>query len=611
MAFFQKCWEILKTDITAVLKEFQTSGKFEKSLNATFVSLIPKKAGAVDIKDFRPISLVGGMYKIISKVLANRLKAVLGKVVSHYQTAFIKGRQILDSVLVANECVDSRFRSGIPGIICKLDLEKAYDHVSWEFLLYVLKRCGLGERWRGWIAHCIFTVCFSININGSPSGFFRSSQGLRQGDPLSPLLFVLVMEAFSRMIYATVDSGLLLGFSVGSSTHDAMMVSHLLFADDTLILCDPIADQIRDLRCLLLCFEAASGLRINLSKFEMVPVGEVGDVEELANILGCGVASLPIKYLGLPLGAKYKDAHMWNSIIEKMEARLAGWKRLCLSKGGRLTLSSLPTYFLSLFPIPVGVANRLEKLQRDFLWGGIGNEFKFHLVNWHTICSSKVSGGLGVRNMVMFNKALMGKWLWRYALERDALWRMVVDFKYGSMRGGWCSKEVGGSYGFGVWKSIRRGWDAFAAHVRYEIGNGSKVQFWHDLWCGEIPLKILFPELFLIARGKDAWVEENMQRQNGIILWNILFSRPVHDWEVEAVSRFFEMLYTLKIRNEGEDKMCWNPGRKKSFEVKSYYKVLSSPIQSSFPWKSIWKVGPPESGFLCLDGNVRENINLG
>jgi len=173
---------------------------------------------------------------------------------------------------------------------------------------------------------------------------------------------------------------------------------------------------------LLLCFEAASGLRINLSKSEMVQVGEVGDVEELASILGCGVASLPIKYLGLPLGAKYKDAHMWNSIIEKMEARLAGLKRLCLSKGGRLTLinstlSSLPTYFLSLFPIPVGVANRLEKFQRDFLWGGIGNEFKFHLVNWHAICSSKVSGGLGVRNMVMFNKALMGKWLWRYALE--------------------------------------------------------------------------------------------------------------------------------------------------------------------------------------------------
>jgi hypothetical protein len=120
-------------------------------------------------------------------------------------------------------------------------------------------------------------------------------------------------------------------------------------------------------------------------------------VEELASILWCGVASIPIKHLGLPLGAKYKDSNIWYSIIEKMENRLVGWKRLCLSKGWRLALinsnlSNLPTYFfLSFFPIPMGVANRLDKLQRDFLWGSIGDEFKFHLVNWSTICSLKIS----------------------------------------------------------------------------------------------------------------------------------------------------------------------------------------------------------------------------
>jgi hypothetical protein len=239
-----------------------------------------------------------------------------------------------------------------------------------------------------------------------------------------------------------------------------MMVSHLLFADHTLIFCEPIADQFRDLRCLLLCFEAVLGLRINLSKSKIVPVDEVGDVDELDSILGCSVASLPLMYLGLPLGAKYKDSHTWNNIIEKMGNRLSGWKMLYLSKGGRLTLinstfSRLPTYFLSLFPILVGVANRLEKFQRGILWGGIDDEFKFHLVNWHTIFFRRLQGGLGVRNMIKFNRALMGKWLWRFAFERDALWRKVVNIKYGSMRGGWCSKEVVGSFGVGVWKSIR------------------------------------------------------------------------------------------------------------------------------------------------------------
>jgi hypothetical protein len=134
IAFFQVCWEIVKEDIMKIFREFHAEGKFEASLNSTFISLIPKIPSASEMKDFRPISLVGSLYKIIAKVLANSLKGVLDKVICKTQSAFIKRRQIMDSILIANESLDSRCRSEEPGILCKMDVEKAYDHVNWDFL---------------------------------------------------------------------------------------------------------------------------------------------------------------------------------------------------------------------------------------------------------------------------------------------------------------------------------------------------------------------------------------------------------------------------------------------------------------------------------------------
>ena len=152
-------------------------------------------------------------------------------------------------------------------------------------------------------------------------------------------------------------------------------------------------------------------------------------------LLGCGQSSLPLKYFGLPLG------DVWNPILERMERRLASWKRLYLSKGGNVTLiksaySSLPTYFLSLLPLPGNVAKRMEKLQRDFLWSGIGGEPKLHLVKWAKVCKPLQVGGLGIRRLGSFNSTLLGKWLWKYGMEIDALWRRVIEAKYGNIWGG-------------------------------------------------------------------------------------------------------------------------------------------------------------------------------
>ena len=169
--------------------------------------LIPKKGGAEDLKDFRPINLVGGLYKWLAKVLANRMKGMLAKVISTSQNAFVEGWQVMDAVLIVNEAIDSILKSNKGVILCKLDIEKAYNHVDWLFLLAVLENMGFGERWCRWIKWCLSTIRLSVMVNGSSTGFFHSSRGLRQGDPLSPYLFVVVMETFSCMLKRAVSGG--------------------------------------------------------------------------------------------------------------------------------------------------------------------------------------------------------------------------------------------------------------------------------------------------------------------------------------------------------------------------------------------------------------------
>jgi hypothetical protein len=244
----------------------------------------------------------------------------------------------------------------------------------------------------------------------------------------------------------------------------------------------------------------------------------------------------------------------------------------------------------------------------------MGDELKMHIVNWDQVCRPLRAGGLCIQNVLKLNKALLGKWLWRYATESEALWHKIIKEKYEEQDGGWCSKEVFGPFGVGLWKHIRQGWDLFAQNVSFEVGIGSKIRFWHDTWCGNQPLKQAFPSLFRIARYKEAWVKDNFIWRNGVVEWNVIFVRAIQDWEMDVISPFFELLYSCKISQGNVDRIQWSHSKKGIFKVKSFYKILSNPASEVFLWKSIWRCKVPSRvaffGWNAALGKILTHDNL-
>jgi hypothetical protein len=225
---------------------------------------------------------------------------------------------------------------------------------------------------------------------------------------------------------------------------------------------------------------------------------------------------------------------------------------------------------MSLFQLQASVTKRIEKLQRDFLWGKLGEEFKFHLVSWSKVCSTISEGGLGIRNLLVFNRAMLDKWMWRYEIERDAWWRIVVDSKYGSLWGGWCSLEPAGTFEVRLWKNIRKGWESFSSFSRLVVQDGTRIRFWHDLWCGNTVLKDAFLVLFGIARSNDASVAANVELLGSSIQWNVSFTREAHDWEVGVFASFLQVLHLVTVRKGSKDELLWVPSKRGIFKVKSF-----------------------------------------
>ncbi|PNX97198.1 cysteine-rich receptor-like protein kinase, partial [Trifolium pratense] len=421
--FFKDCWSMVKSDILDFLNEFHHSAILPKAITASFLALIPKKDHPQELCDYRPICLIGSLYKILSKILAARLKCVLGKLISGCQSAFLPSRQIMDGVVVINEIIDLAKRNNTECMIFKVDFERAYDTVSWIYLERMMIKMGFAEGWLRWMKACIFESSMSVLVNGSPTAEFKVNKGLRQGDPLSPFLFLIAAEGLTGLVKKAVDIGNFHGFKI----NDNLQFQILQFADDTMLIGKGSWDNVWTIKSILRGFELVSGMKINFVKSKLYGIN-VGErfLEAASNFLLCKSESIPFKFLGLPVGANPRSLNTWKPVVESMTKRLSGWNGRHLSIGGRVTLinsvlSSLPLYFFSFFKAPKGVIQQLVKIQRNFLWGGGLGDKKLCWVKLEHVCLPKEKGGLGVKDLALFNQALLSKWRWRCITDINAV----------------------------------------------------------------------------------------------------------------------------------------------------------------------------------------------
>nr|GEZ35585.1 RNA-directed DNA polymerase, eukaryota [Tanacetum cinerariifolium] len=324
--FHRRYWKIIKEDVVEAIKWFFQYGRIPKGGNSSFITLIPKIPNANMVKDFRPISLIGSLYKIVAKILANRLVIVLGDIVNEIQSAFVMDRQILDGPFILNELVQWSKKKKKQMMVFKVDFEKAYDSVRWYFIDDILKKFGFGEKWCHWIQACLCSSRDSVLVTQE----FQFHKGLIQGDPLSPFLFILVMESLHISFQRVVDAGLFNGIKVGASTQ----ISHLFYADYAIFMGQWNQLNIDTLTRVLEVFHRASGLRINMNKSKLMGVSvDPPKVDQAATKIGCMILKMHFKYLGSRVGDPMSRVTSWNEVIDSMRIRLSRWKLKTLSIG--------------------------------------------------------------------------------------------------------------------------------------------------------------------------------------------------------------------------------------------------------------------------------------
>lgn len=318
--FYQRHWNLIREDVTRAVLNFLNGGHMPEVVNKTVIVLIPKVKNPRNITQYRPISLCNVIYKICSKVLANRLREILDEIISEEQSAFVPGRLITDNVIMAYECIHAmRRKKGKQGwCAVKIDMMKAYDHVEWEYLQGVMLQLGFSEDWVSLVMKCVNSVSFQVKVNGELLPSFKPSRGFRQGDPISPYLFLLCGEGLSCMLKnydgGWIDRGIRAGLR-------SPWVSHLLFADDCLVFMKADSRSATRLNEILQAYSHGSGQSANKQKSSVFfsPNCGASTRRVVQNILQIQREAMTEKYLGLPTAAGRITERILNTLWSQLD----------------------------------------------------------------------------------------------------------------------------------------------------------------------------------------------------------------------------------------------------------------------------------------------------
>ena len=585
---------------------FLNGGDLPRDWNKTVIVLIPKVLNPESLKDLRSISLCNVLYKVASKVLAGRLKLILPEIISQNQSAFVPGRLITDNVLVAYELTHflQNKRSGREGYAAlKLDMSKAYDRVEWHFLQGMMERLGFDRRWINLMMQCVSTVSYKIRVNGVLTENINPSRGLRQGDPLSPYLFLICAEGFSSLLNEPERAGHIEGLTI---CVDAPSITHLLFADDSLLLLKVNDRNAHYLQHVLQLYEECSGQKINMDKSSILfSKNCTSNMKiEFREILNLSQEAKSDKYLGLPVYMGRSRSKFFSYLKDRVWKRIQGWKEKMLSRASKETLikaiaQAIPSYAMSCFDLTKALCDEISSMICRYWWAQQDNEKKLHWIGWNTLASRKEKGVLGYRDLHLFNLAMLARQCWRLIQAPDSLCARLLKARYFPNGSVWSAKEGPGiSY---TWRSLIRGMRAIENGIIWRVGDGNQIRIWEDAWIPAGVTRRPRTPRGNIVISKVAELMDPIRGTWDSDLINDLF------WEEDACN-----ILAIPVHLDREDSVASHFDRKGVFSVKSAYHALedeaeskrvrqrgessSQPLSSRMQmWKKLWKVpGPPK-----------------